>query len=213
MPVSAGAEGDRYVITIIKYLSTNPDRKWANNYEVRAKAAIAEADLTALGLKLVDFEQALAFAAVQFDRLRISTWEPDSTPYDPDAFISLPLAASGSRSEVGTEKVALNVCLDVGRVPATGRFGHIFLRGSLAENEISAPAGKYVLTDPSAINTLVATAVTDADLADTLAGDDPALEIVMISSDGSQTRRVLSFQRRGVSVVPFNHGWFNRTSP
>lgn len=212
MPVTTFADGDRFVVTVLKYLATNPERKWGNNYEIRAKGAGGESDLSAMGLKIVDFEQAMHFNTVKLDRLRISTWEADSVPYDPDTFLSLPLTGSGDRDPSGVDVFALNVCLDVSRVPATGRFGHIFYRGALRENDVNAPAGKFALVNPSSIDTLLSGALSGSGVDALIDESDPLFELVMISASGSSTRPVINLTARNVAVVPFDHAWFNRTS-
>jgi hypothetical protein len=211
MSVISFEEGDLFRITIVKYLATNPDRKWGNNYEARAKAGGGTTDLTGLGMKILDFEQAMHWSVVQFSLLRISTWEPDSTPYDPTVFMSLPLTGAGDTAIDGNQLTALNVCLDVGRVPVSGRFGHIYYRGALTEGLIQAPAGKSVLNSPSTMQDQIDAALEASNLDVVLNGSDSTFELVMINTDGTQVREVIGFTVRGVAVVPFEHAWFNRT--
>jgi len=211
MSVESFVAGDRFRITIIKYLAANPDRKWGNNYELRAKAGGGVTDLTNAGSKLVDFEQAIHMTPVQFDRLRMSTWEADSVPYDPTAFVSLPLSGTGDSSPGASQVAAINVCWDVARVPLSGRFGHIFYRACLTESRIEAPAGKYVLSDPAGMTTIVNTEVASSGIDAFMDDSDPTWELVMINADGTQTRNLIGLISRGVAVVPFDHAWFNRT--
>lgn len=210
MPVETFALGDRFRITTVKYLAANPDRRWDNNYELRAKAGGSVTDLTQIGLKIVALEQALHADKVRFDRMRMSTWEEDSDPYDPGSFVSLPLSGSGLRDTSGGQVLALNVCYHVARVPISGRFGAIFYRGALTEGEVEAPAGKFILTSLAAEFTLLNAALDDSGMGDVLNGDDPIWEIVMVNATGSNTRVVLGLVPRGVAVVPFSHAWYNR---
>lgn len=212
MSVLAFTTGDLFRLTIVKYLATNPERKWANNYEAQATADGVTTDLTALGLVLVEFERKLHFDPVVFDRLRISTWEADSLPYDPSSFLSLPLSAVGILDEGGSSLEALNVCWDVARIPISGRFGHLYYRGALVESEVSAPAGKFILDSPVTKQGEVVDALDDSTLADYTGGGGPVLNLVMVNADGTQIRTIANLSSRGVAVVPFNHTWFNRTS-
>jgi len=212
MSVLTFGEGDLFVITIIKYLTANPERKWANNYEVRAISDGVTTDLTSLGSKLVDMEVDLHYSEVKFDRLRISTWEADSVPYDPEAFVSLPLVPVGTRDASGHHLNALNVCWDVARFPISGRFGHIYYRACLHDDETLAPAGKFTLASPSGMNTILGNAIDDAGVLDYLNGAGTVLELVMVDKSGTQVRQLVNHTTRGVAVVPFNHTWFNRTT-
>lgn len=211
MSVIAYDPGDLFRVTIVKYLLANPERKWANNYELKAVIGGVTADLTAAALTLVDFEQPLHMTPVKFDRVRISTWEADSTPYDPTSFISLPLAPQGTGDVGASQLAALNVCWDVARIPQSGRFGHLFYRGGITETMIEAPAGKYIFTTPANPQSVIGAALTASGAGELLDGTDPNFQLVMVGKTEAAVRDVLLLQSRGVAVVPFNHGWFNRT--
>lgn len=212
MSVLGFTTGDRFRFTVTKYLATNPERKWDNNYEAVATADGVESDLTLLADRLVNFERDLHLDVVVFDRVRISTWEEDSKPYDPEVFISLPLSGVGDLPATGSDLQALNVCLSVARFPQSGRFGHVFYRGCLREVDTSAPAGKFVLSSPSGWVITLNGAVDDNSLTEYLDGTGSVLNLAMINKSGTQVRPIVSLVVRGVAVVPYDHAWFNRTS-
>src|SRR5215471_1179799 len=101
MSVLTYAEGDLFVVRITKSLTTNPDNKWANSYEFKALAIGSEGPLLVLAEAIVEFEAAISFENVIFDRALISTWAPDSVPYDPTTFISTTLTATGGVTLAG----------------------------------------------------------------------------------------------------------------
>lgn len=204
---------DLFTFRVIKYHSLNPDRKWANTYEFVAIAAGSEDELLALGTALVNFEAAFHRDVILFDRLLISTWQPDSKPYDPAAFISSSLTAQGGVGPVG-DNAPLNQTLSVARVCSTGRQGHIFYRGVLNEAEIQAPAGTSVLVSRSSQQTVLDEALTDSGLADYIGADARlGLKLAMINKTGTQVREVLTLLAKGVVTLPMDHAWFNRTAP
>lgn len=213
MPVISFEADDLFVIRITKYLSSNPDRKWANSYEFRATAGGNSDALLALGTALSVFESSMHHSSVTFDRILISTWEPDSVPYNPASFISSTLTLTGARGGLA-DLMSLNNCLNVTRQAASGRFGHIFYRGFLLEDDVSAPAGKSVLNDRPGIQDDMDGAIASSGLGDYI-GTAPAAEIqlVMISADGTNIRVVNNLRVSGVSVLPLDHAWFNRTTP
>jgi len=211
MPVSGYLEGDLFVVRIIKSLTTNPDNKWANSYELMARAAGDEIDLLAVASAIEGFEAALHHDVVRFERVIISTWEADSVPYNPANFISVPRSYTGAVGPV-TDLLPLNECLSLARVPAHGRFGHLFYRGVLEEAEVGAPAGRQVLTDVEAIQEKVDAAVTSSELDLHFGeGGSPTPALVMVDKTGSVTRLVTAITVQGVSAVPQDHAWFNRT--
>lgn len=211
MTVDAFVTGDRFVLRVIKHHVFSPLRKWANSYEFEAIGAGSEPELLALGLKTVNFEIALHSVAVEFERLIISTWEADSVPYNPAAFISTTLTGVGTRSTSG-DLLGLHNTLAIARPAASGRFGHLFYRGFLVEADVEAPAGTTVLTAKSAVQTEVEAALSSSSLGDTLVGGgDPTFTMVLINKAGTNVRPVQEFLVQGVSQLPVDHAWFNRT--
>jgi len=211
MSVIEFSSGDKFVIRLIKYHSANPNNKWANTYEFRATETGGTGPLNALASSIVLFEQALHMTFVKFDHYTISTWEEDSVPYDPEAFISTPLTVSGLRGGLA-DGLPLNQAYAVRRVPSAGRFGHLFYRGCLLEDDVSSPAGKQVLDDPEGLQESIDTALESSELGLTLgAALDGGFQMVMINKDGTQIRPVVTLTASGVSAVPQDHAWFNRT--
>jgi hypothetical protein len=109
--------------------------------------------------------------------------------------------------------VGLNTTLAVARVANFGRFGHLFFRAQLTEDEIVAPAGKTVLQNRATKQGVIDTAITTAEL-DGYLGSAPtaSLGMVMINADGTQVRPVLGLAVQGVTTLPTDHTWFNRTT-
>jgi hypothetical protein len=106
------------------------------------------------------------------------------------------------------------MALAVTRQAQSGRFGHLFYRGHLGEGDVTSPAGIPTLALPDDIQDIIDGALTSTDLGDSL-GVTPsgAFGMVMISKDGSQVRPVTGLRAQGVSSVPLDHAWFNRTAP
>jgi len=210
MSVLAFEMGDLFTVRIIKHLTTNPFNKWANSYEFKAYSSSSEALLTSLLQSVVRFEVAIHHNVVQFDHMVISTWAPDSVPYDPESFVSVPLVQVGNVGP-GSDLLGLNQCASIARVPTSGRFGHIFYRGALTEADVEAPAGRTTFGDLSGYQDTINDALTSSGL-DDLLGNPPAEDIgmVMVNKDGTQVRPVLTLTVKGVSTVPLDHAWFNR---
>jgi hypothetical protein len=212
MSVLEFAIGDAFVIRVIKSLATNPDNKWANSYEFEASAAGTEGDLTTLITALVSFEAAFHRTAVIFDRATASTWGADSVPYDPAVFLVVPLEVSGG-SAVSADLLPLDKTLSIARVPISGRVGHLFYRGCLAEDQVSAPAGKSIINDKPALQTAIDAAIASSELDSYIGTGAPGpLHLVMIDKADTHRRRILDLSVAGVGTVPVDHAWFNRPS-
>lgn len=213
MTVVAFDEGDLFVVRTIKSHTLNPDRKWANTYEFKAATSGGAAELQAAGEACVDFERLMTHDVIRYERLLISTWTPDSVPYNPESFMSIPQALLGDIGPVG-DMLPLNQCLAIARRPLSGRFGHIFLRGALQEADVAAPSGTAVLSAPITMNTNIQTALTTSTLGDYITvGGHTTLVMVMVTADGSNNRPVATLTAQGVTTLPMDHAWFNRTAP
>lgn len=210
MSVADFAANDLFVIRIVKSLYANPDNRWANTYEAKATEAGGANVLLELAVALKEFEILLHSPGVQFRQLTVSTWSEDSVPYNPAAFLSFALNEPGTRTLTGGP-LALNKTLSVARVVTTGRLGHVFYRGSLGEGDVEAPAGTDILTNAPAMVTQVAASVTAAELEPYFVGGDGSLQLVMVTKSGDNIRPIVNFFPVGVSSVPTDHAWYNRT--
>lgn len=213
MSVATFDAEDLFIVRVKKNLLANPDNSWVNNYELQASTSGSTDELLGAALKIVDFERQLHYAGVRFSQLSISTWEPDSKPYNPSSFISSPMSTVGLRVVSG-DPLPLNQAWGITRVAQYGRFGHLFLRGSLIEGDVTAPSGKQVFSNLSSIATELDDAITTSLLSD-LFGDAArsTLQLVMVNKTGTQIRPLVGFSAGGISAVPQDHAWFNRTTP
>lgn len=137
-------------ISIFKAWNARTARQWVNTYEAveRADPSISDADpLDFVGLAdaLVTFEQAIHLVPVYFHRYVISTWLPDSDPYDPAALYTHPLSVQGLRALTGTtlELTAepLQMVALATRNATTGKPGRMMYRGALNESEVEQAGG------------------------------------------------------------------------
>lgn len=212
MSVHDFTTNDLFVMRIIKSHVNNPADKWANSYEFRATDVGTESVLLQMAEILIAFEKENHFELVNFERFTLSTWEEDSKPYDPEVFISSTISGVGGVA-AAAGVLSLETCLNVTRVAAFGRYGHIFWRGALDSTMVEAPSGKDILVDPTSLQSQIDDTLTSSGFADyigVLPDGNPAL--VMVSKDGTQIRPVIGLFAAGVSKLPVDHAWFNRTT-
>lgn len=212
MTVLAYGVDDMFILRIIKYHSANPDRKWANSYELHAHSPGDTSVLQAVASAFVLFEQEMHNPLIIFDRYLLSTWEADSKPYNPDVFLSFPLGTAGTGPDV-TNLIGLGQAFNVARIPTSGRFGHLFYRGVLTEDHVSAPAGKSILTSLPAMQAIVDGAIVASEVATYMEVDNAVgITLAMVSPTGEDFRNVTTLSASGVSNLPQDHAWFNRTT-
>jgi len=202
---------DLFILRIIKSYTTNPSREWSNSYEFVANSAGGIGVWDALISSFVTYEQTLHNTFTAFIRATVSTWQPDSVPYDPDNFISQDLTGNGTRDTTG-ELEPITTTLDVKRISQVGRQGHIFYRGVLSQADTSAPSGITILGDPTALQAELDAAVAAGGIEGNLIGGPGVdLQLAMINKTGTQIRAVNNLKIGGVSQLPVDHAWFNRT--
>jgi len=127
---------------------------WANNYEVQATQNIPDPTilLPILADRFVTLERALHTTAVTIDRVTVSTYVPDSVPYNPDALATYAYNVPGQRSLSG-DLVALETCLFVRRITNFGRSGRILYRGCLYEADVGVFGYRGIIIS-SALNSI-----------------------------------------------------------
>jgi hypothetical protein len=95
--------------------------------------------------RLVVLERLLHLRDVIIDRAAVSSYVPDSQPYDPDTLTTFPYSLPGQRSASG-EVLPLELCLFIRRNVNFGRDGRLLYRGCLTEGDMSASAFRPLLT-------------------------------------------------------------------
>jgi hypothetical protein len=155
MPINNITQGEVFTVRIYKRLE---GQEWANSYEVQATDNSSDPTISIGNLRnwLVGLERAIHLSDVFFDRITISTYQPDSQPYDPTRFVSFPIFLQGQRARSGDE-LTLAICLFVRRETNFGRSGKLLYRGVLQEGDVagykSALLTASITTLQNAINT------------------------------------------------------------
>jgi len=127
---------------------------WANNYEVEAIQDIPNpaTELEFLSNRIALLERDIHLAGVIIDRITISTYVPDSRPYNPNNVATYPFSIVATRPGP-SEVLPLELCLFVRRNTNFGRDGRLLYRGCLTENDMFAAGFRPLLTT-SAVTSL-----------------------------------------------------------
>lgn len=191
-------------------------RAWVNNYEINTTTALNPPDLVPVLNTLVTAEKILHQPEVQFLQATISTWEPDSKPYNPLAFLTVPLSGVGGWARTaGDDPLDSNVCFMVRYQADTGRSGRRFYRGCLTEAHVTIGGdARFQLTSTSGFGDTGAgmTSFRSA-LAPLLPGGAGVGKLMlMYGKPGivSVQRAVTSVHTGGVVVNRRNHRYFDR---
>ena len=124
---------------------------WANNYEVEATQDITNpsTSLEFLATRIVELERGLHLSGVVIDRVAISTYVPDSQPYNPNTLAVFPFSVNATRTGTGSA-LPLEMCLFVRRNVVFGRDGRLLYRGCLTDTQVSTSSLRAILL-PAAV--------------------------------------------------------------
>lgn len=130
---------------------------WANTYELQVTdASVGRQGLEQAALAIVNAERVFHFTTVNFTRAVVSSYVPDSRPYNPSAFMTINLSLYGQRSRGNSEVLTLHECVFVRFNAATGRAGKRFYRGCLTEGDVDAVQVAYFINETVRNNIQVA---------------------------------------------------------
>lgn len=138
-------QGEVISVRVYKYFG---GYLWANNYEVQAVTNISDpaTALQELSDRIVALERVLHLVNIVLDRVTISSYAPDSQPYNPDTLATYPYSLFGQRTYTG-DVLPLDACLFIRRNTNFGRDGRLFYRGCLSEADVATRGFRGVLTD------------------------------------------------------------------
>jgi hypothetical protein len=135
------------VLTVRTYkVVPNAEIAWANTYEVIVDQPTIDPSqtvqrLSALRNAFVTLERGLLNAAYILDRIIISTYVPDGTPYNPFTFVSYTISQPGTYFTPGNPLLPLQFCTLIKRIVNFGRQGSILYRGAVAANDAIVTSG------------------------------------------------------------------------
>lgn len=220
-----------YLVTVHKNQGGIGGKPWVNSYEVVTNGTIAspapldEAPgevllLRNLAGKIAAFETAFHLNTTYINRVTVSTWVPDSTPYNGNELVTVPISANGLREQLlGQEALGLDDTLYVRKTPQTGELGKIMYRGVLLElDSIVNAQGIKTLNGSSPIangGSLWTDAV--AEIAEGLMNwreqGDGEWAFAMIHTVGGESvivRPILTFTPAGITPLKLNKKHYNK---
>lgn len=195
--------GERFVVTTYKSLISTPDRIWRNTYDIQTEEGAQFADWAILADRVSDFEAEIHLVGVRVDRVVISTWVEDSDPYNANEFVSYDTQKNALRS-AGSDPLPLEFTMFVRKSVSLGRYGKVFYRGVLREEDVASSGGKAFLVNAPALEALLDTAGASSLFYAHLAGGTATSELIVSSTALAGQRSVTAMNVAGVKVLKTN---------
>lgn len=206
--------GSMFTVITKSRIASSPEITWNNSYELWAQIDGDQAALAAFAGSVAAFQIALTLSTIELEEVRVSTWNPDSNPYDPTAFFVQPVNLTGTISATGVEPLPLTDVLFLKRQVSLGRLGKLFLRGALTKGDVTGTYRSWSLSSPGSIGTRVSDALTSSGLDAYLQGGESVnglrLALLHPSGGGTTWRPVSDLTVGGVSSVKLNHKYFDK---
>lgn len=134
MSVASPQNGEVFSVRTYKRAS---GYEWANTYEMRVIAdGLTTSDLINAAIAITNAERQFHFNFVNFFKTVVSTYVPDTRPYNPTNFTTITLSQYGARSPGNNHLLPLTACVFVRFATEFGRPGKRFYRGCLHEGDV-----------------------------------------------------------------------------
>jgi len=203
------------VITVKTYkIVPNAEIAWANTYEFASNQTITDPTLAndalfALAEAIKSFEVSILVDDFVFDRIVMSTYVPDSNPYNPYSFISFSYSVPGDYYIPSTTPLPLQFAALVKRRVGFGRQGNLLYRGVAHVQDVTISSGGATIS-PVRLNAL-RTAVSNF----MTAISNTAFRMVMASGspsvDPTTLRTVINLNvKERMSFKKLNNRYFDR---
>lgn len=199
--------GEQFTLRIKKVHSARPDTPWYNSYELVNNTAATLGELHTACLNIVEFEQELHRQTTVFTQYTLSSWEPDSDPYNPDVFVTVPLTRTGAVSALDQAE-SLETCWRVAWQPVTGRVGFRLYRNCLSEGDVTAPAGRKIFENGAAMGLRLLNAVSDANIGPYFNGGPGDVHFAMLSA--TSIRLIVGVNLGGITLKKLDNRHFDR---
>ena len=143
MSVQSPNNGEVFSVRVYKRAS---GYTWANAYEMRVFAdGLTTSDLVNAALAITTAERQFHFNFVNFYKTVVSTYVPDTRPYNPTNFTTITLSEYGLRSPLNDHMLPLTACVFVRFMTEFGRPGKRFYRGCLREGDVEGVLASHFI--------------------------------------------------------------------
>ena len=200
------AAGERFLVRTFKYWEGIYDREWVNNYFIIAMSALTIDAIESAVEQIKEWEVLVHDGRVTFARVVVSTYAPDSEPYDGNEFVVYPFTGTGERAPgLLGDILPLTTVRYVRLAPALGRSSLLGYRGSIYEGEVNSGSGRMEYDSPSTQQTMIE-GWADATIAPLL---DPLTEDMRLCSGSTTARPIMSLSSVRPGHLPMKHKYYD----
>lgn len=196
--------GEGLTVRVIQS-ANNGTVKWANTLEYVATSDIDNDDAFSIANSVAIAIGEMLINQYVVEKVVVSTYVPDSRPYNPDAFISFPFNIRGDRGRFSEDPVDLSICLRFDKRSTSGRTGRMLMRGVLHEGMLRTTGGRFNFMPPGGLDGVDFNDGLSR-LADIITL--PKAQMAMISSYG--IRNVSNLVVAGITIKKLNNKYFDR---
>lgn len=212
MPLTNPTVGELYTFSSSCYNVFNPNQKWTNNLTMYTEATTTLTNLQQAALRFGQFVSYVSLQSTIVEKVRISTYEPDTNPYQGNEFTNVDLNLAGQRGTSTDDALALEVSLYIKKQTAVGRSGKLFLRGVLREGDVSFGQSLFAPTNAANLASLIDNGLVESGFDSNVTATDQYFSVCLAKLDAGEylIRRTNGFLLGGIRMVNMNHRYYDR---
>lgn len=193
------------------YHTTNPAKRYSVNNTAIAVASADIADLTDLTNSLAAFFGQVCYEGMVVAKTTVSTFVPDTSPYEGNEFYTNEHNVPGFRSLIGKTLLPLKVAMFVSKQMPTGRNGKMFIRGALAESDVEFGQELFAPTPSALLQGVIEDAISSSGISDFFYSSESNIKLCVGTNAGVITnpRLVQNFVFKGIRTVSVNHRYYD----
>lgn len=204
--------GEAFRVRTEFYHQTNPAKKYSVNNTVICAANTVLAELTDLTSVLATFFANICYNPMVISRTVVSTFVPDTSPYQGDEFYVNEHNLQGLRILGGKMLLPLKIAMFISKQIATGRSGKMFLRGALAEEDVEFGQELFAPSGIANLDGVVEDAVSISGISSYFYASESSLKLCVGTNAGViiNPRLVENFEFKGIRSVSVNHRYYDQ---
>ena len=202
-----------FILRCTSYDESNPEKKWNNLQEIVCLNGTDIEGLQGIATAYGNFISLMSQITTFTEKVTVSTFMPDTNPYNANEFFVQPIGLPGGRAISSGDQLPLSVSLYLSKNVLTGHRGKLFVRGMLKESDVVFGGPLFALNNVGSMQVLVNAALTDSAFGLYVGQEASGLTACMASYRSGVTtiRPITSFQVSGVRNVSLNHKYFTRS--
>ena len=135
-----------YSFRAYMFYDARPSDDWSTTLEYSIPIDIEAGEIELAAMNMAEGLSEMLLDNVVIDRVVVSTWEPDSEPYDPENLRVIPIGINGQNSFAFTTPADDDLVVFIRKAVTIGRTGKMQIRGCFTVSALETDSGSWTFT-------------------------------------------------------------------